>query len=527
MTTEKESRPHRMETYHKSDTSREDFLEIGRDLHLLFSLTGTCQSVATIENVRALLKRHLHKLIRATTTERGALFLMFFQGRSPLQVTAMFNDGECGEETITNIRDIAQKCVEGGETFVRAERVGNSSPRTTTSTDPAPQSLCCTPIQIKGRVWGAVYLDTFSFAITFDDYRLRHIAQFAEALAQSLEVASGEKRSRYTREELRKKFSDREIFDKIIGSHPKLLKVLELVARLADTDATVLISGESGTGKDLIARALHLNSGRRSEPFQPVNCGAIAENLLESELFGYEKGAFTGAYKNKQGYFAAAHSGTLFLDQIESTSPALQTKLLRFLETGEYLSVGSTTIKYCDVRIIAATNRDLAGMVERGTFRDDLYYRLNVFVLELPPLRERKEDLPLLFEYYLKNICEAERCPRKRLSDEAFVLLQQYDYPGNVRELTGILYRGVKLARGEVIYIEQLPEGIVSPHGYENEYSLVELKKRAADQVEKAYLIRALQRNHGVIRRAARMTGIDVKNFHSKIRKHGINPKKV
>ena len=328
-----------------------------------------------------------------------------------------------------------------------------------------------------------------------------------------------------TRSEIKRRFIDKQIFNKIIGQHPQMLKVLDTVPRVADSKATVLIYGESGTGKDLIARALHQNSKRHSKLFQAVNCGAIPENLLESELFGYEKGAFTGAYGNRKGYFQAANSGTLFFDQIESTSPALQTKLLRFLETGEYISLGTTAVKYCDVRVLAATNKNLQEMVRQGTFRDDLYYRLNVVVLELPPLRTRRDDIPLLTEYYLPKICEAERCENKQISEEALQMLMNYSFPGNIRELLNILYRVVLNTKGD-IDVAHLPEEITSStSNYKREYSLCELKKRAADQVERAYLIRALQKNQGIIRRAARMTGIDVKNFHTKIRKHGIDPK--
>ncbi|MFQ6114992.1 MAG: sigma-54 interaction domain-containing protein, partial [bacterium] len=235
-------------------------------------------------------------------------------------------------------------------------------------------------------------------------------------------------------------------FDFIVGHHPKMVMNLKLVSQIADTDATVLIHGESGTGKELIARALHYNSKRQYNPFVTINCGALPESLLESELFGHVRGSFTGAIKDKPGWFECAHGGTIFLDEVSEMTPALQVKLLRILQTGDYSPVGSTETRKCDVRFVAATNKDLPALVHEGKFREDLYFRLNVIDIEVPPLRERKSDIAFLSEYFMSLYGAKYGKEKVQMAQETEQRLFSYDFPGNVRELENIIQRCVLLA---------------------------------------------------------------------------------
>ncbi len=247
-------------------------------------------------------------------------------------------------------------------------------------------------------------------------------------------------------------------FESIIGDSRPMQAVFRLIEKVADSDATVLVQGESGTGKELVARALHYNSKRKQRYLVPVNCGAIPETLLESELFGHMKGAFTGATTNRIGRFEAANGGTLFLDEIGDMSPVLQVKLLRVLQEHEFEPVGSTKTKKVDVRIIAATNRDLEKMVEGGEFREDLFYRLSVIPITIPPLRERSDDIPLLANFFLDYFCRKKQRERFTFSNEVSEAFLRYEWPGNVRELENLIERMVILAEGERITMADLPE---------------------------------------------------------------------
>jgi DNA-binding NtrC family response regulator len=243
----------------------------------------------------------------------------------------------------------------------------------------------------------------------------------------------------------------------VIGSSQAIREVARTTRQVAPTRAAVLIVGETGTGKELVARAIHDLSPRQSGPYIRVNCGALTESLLESELFGHVKGSFTGAVDNRTGRFEAAHTGSIFLDEINSTSPKLQVKLLRVLQEGEFERVGDTRTNKVDTRIVAATNRDLLDEIDAGRFREDLYYRLNVVPIYLPPLRERREDIPILVEFFLKRYVEQNRRDVKRVQPEAMRRLREHDWPGNVRELQNYVERGVVLGEGPELTVEHLP----------------------------------------------------------------------
>ncbi|MBX6423063.1 sigma-54-dependent Fis family transcriptional regulator [Thermosulfurimonas sp. F29] len=316
--------------------------------------------------------------------------------------------------------------------------------------------------------------------------------------------------------------------EEIIGKSRAIREVFRLIDKVAPTESTVLILGESGTGKELVARAIHARSRRRHGPFVPVNCGAIPEELLESELFGYERGAFTGATRSKPGRFELAHGGTIFLDEIAEMSPKLQVKLLRILQERRVERLGGERAFPVDIRIIAATNRDLEREVAEGRFREDLYFRLNVIPIKLPPLRERKEDIPLLAKHFLARFCEREDLPLKKLSDGALRRLMEYHWPGNVRELENLMERLVILTEGEIIEEKDLPEHIrsaspvpICPPGKfpVDGFSL----PRALREFERELILQALEISGGVKSRAARLLGIKRTTLIEKMKRLGLD----
>jgi DNA-binding NtrC family response regulator len=311
-----------------------------------------------------------------------------------------------------------------------------------------------------------------------------------------------------------------------VGQDPAVKAALDLVRRIAPTRATVLITGETGTGKDLIARLLHARSDRADRPFLAVNCGAIADTLVESELFGHARGAFTGANAQRAGKFAAAHGGTLFFDEVTSMSARTQAALLRVLQSGEYCPIGSEHTVVCDVRVIAAVNQELRDLVAGGTFRADLFYRLNIVRIHLPPLRERRPDLPLLIDHYLGLFAQRYGRGAVRLDPSSRRQLLAYDYPGNVRELETIIHRATLLGEGPVVSVDGLLESAPPPAAARAQGealgSFHRDKAKVVEKFERDYLVAAMRRSHGIITEAARAAGLSERNFHLKLRKYGL-----
>jgi DNA-binding NtrC family response regulator len=311
----------------------------------------------------------------------------------------------------------------------------------------------------------------------------------------------------------------------LLGSSPGMAQLLDAIQRVAPTHATVLISGETGTGKELVARAIHARSSRSNGPFVALNCAAMPENLLESELFGHEKGAFTGADRARPGLFETAHGGTLFLDEAGEMPPSLQAKLLRVLVDGEVLRVGSRSTRKVDVRVLAATHRNLEERVQEGHFREDLYYRLAVFPLRVPPLRERLEDLPQLVAHFLVKAAQDMGLPPRRLGEGALERLSAYPFPGNVRELKNLLERACILATGEVIGPEDFPLGESQASKAKGIEAYVESLPPAVDfpalmaDLERALLDRALLQSGGIQAEAARRLGISRSDLHYKLKR--------
>jgi DNA-binding NtrC family response regulator len=309
--------------------------------------------------------------------------------------------------------------------------------------------------------------------------------------------------------------------DRPIGGAPRFIEVLKLAETVAGTDSTVLISGESGTGKEVVARYIHTLSDRSDEPFLSINCGALPESLLESELFGHVKGSFTGAVRDKDGLLVAAARGTFFLDEIGEMSAATQVKLLRAIQEREVIPVGATQAVPVDVRIVAATNRDLEEEITRGAFRSDLYYRLNVIQLHLPPLRERREDIALLANHFLESNAKESGGQPLRLSEEALALLVKYDWPGNVRELENALERARVVTSGDRISPETLPDRVrESPPPRLGSQELP--GNPTMEVVERAYILWVLQSEGGNKSRAAEVLGIDPSTLYRKLNRYGI-----
>jgi DNA-binding NtrC family response regulator len=332
-------------------------------------------------------------------------------------------------------------------------------------------------------------------------------------LEEVLRRAAERKRLERENTALRRMVAQREPVPVLIGQSQVMTALLATVRRIAPSDANVLIQGESGTGKGLVARIVHEQSARRSGPFLVINCSAFQDQLLESELFGHEKGAFTGAAAAKQGLFEVADGGTLLLDEVGEMSAAMQAKLLQVLDTRELRRVGGTRVHRVDVRIIAATNKDLAQEVRAARFRGDLYYRLNVVSMTLPPLRERKEDIPLLIEHFLKQFGTTRT--GKTLSLEALQLLTDYAWPGNVRELANSIERLLILTPGEAIEPDDLPANIRQPGGPARGVS-------SLAEMERLHVMRVLAETHGKKMQAARLLGIDLKTLNQKIKRYNI-----
>ena len=354
------------------------------------------------------------------------------------------------------------------------------------------------------------------------------VDQLRRAVHEVTESLRWKKEAGYLRRELRRLTG----LDNIVGQSPRMRAIFDMIQTVAPQTSRVLITGESGTGKELVARAIHENSARAQAPFITINCGAFPETLLESELFGYMKGAFTGANENRQGLFQAAHGGTLFMDEIGNMSLTMQVKLYRVLQEGKVRPIGSTEESDVDVRIIAATNKDFEKEIAEGRFREDLYYRLSVIPILVPPLRERREDIPLLARHFLENFRKTMEKPIAAISPEAMTRLESYDWPGNVRELENTMERAVALESGREISLRVLPDRIAGYSGVSATHAPgavaadfpaegVDFEKEIA-QAERSYLQAALERSGGVRTRASELLKISYRSFRHYAKKHNL-----
>ncbi len=338
----------------------------------------------------------------------------------------------------------------------------------------------------------------------FDPDDLSHLIRNATKLIQLAEE----------NETLKVKVISLENVEDLIGSSKPMLKVLKQVEHVAQSDSSVIITGESGTGKELIAKAIHSNSPRKFFPLVSVHCGALTESLLESELFGHEKGAFTGAMYNRKGRFEMADGGTIFLDEIATISAKMQVELLRVLESKSFIRVGGNKEIRSDFRVLCATNRDLKSMVEKGTFREDLYYRLNVVTLHIPSLRERIEDIPALVDYFVKKYCTSMNRPPIPVDQAALRRLEEFDFPGNVRELENMIERAIVIGNGKEIRLKDLPLG----------KTMIDSTVESLDDNEKIHILLILTKYSWNISRSAKALKVDRVTLYKKIKKYGLKP---
>ncbi|MBW2129465.1 MAG: sigma 54-interacting transcriptional regulator [Deltaproteobacteria bacterium] len=389
-------------------------------------------------------------------------------------------------------------------------------------------SFICVPIKDDSRVIGALSADTISRPPRSLDEDVRLLTVISTLIAQKVSLLEkiGRETDQLRRENLllRKNLNEKYSFSNIIGNSRKMREVYYLITQVAKSNANVLLLGESGTGKELVANAIHYNSLRADKPFVKINCAALPAHLVEAELFGYEKGAFTGAVRQKAGKFERADKGTIFLDEIGSLAFESQGKLLRVLQERELERLGGTETLHVNIRLIAATNRDLAKEVDKGRFREDLFYRLNVYPIYLPPLREREADLLLLADYFLEKYAKEYNKDIQRISTPAIDALTQYHWPGNVRELENCIERAVLLCEDKVIHSYHLPPTLrtAGDTGTEQSQSFQD----AVETFERELLIDALKTTRGNMRRAARNLKTTERIFGYKVKKYGIDPKR-
>jgi two-component system, NtrC family, response regulator PilR len=384
-------------------------------------------------------------------------------------------------------------------------------------------------------ITGVPTIDTAIDAVNFgaDRYVIkgdRLLDELRPAVSQFAETQRLKKEAGELRRQLRRLTG----FDHIIGASPKMRALFELIETIAPQSSRVLVTGESGTGKELVARAIHENSARAKAPFITINCGAFPETLLESELFGYMRGAFTGANENRRGLFQASDGGTLFMDEIGNMSLTMQVKLYRVLQEGKIRPLGSTEESDVDVRVIAATNKNLEKEIAEGRFREDLYYRLSVIPIELPPLRERRDDIPLLARAFLDRYSKSMNKKIEGIESEAMRRLEVYDWPGNVRELENTIERAVALETGKRVSLEGLPERVTNffqefhsngnhtePKGFSIPEAGMNLEEHISN-TERVYLLAALERSGGVRVRAAELLQMSYRSFRHYAKKHGV-----
>jgi DNA-binding NtrC family response regulator len=437
----------------------------------------------------------MREFLRILLTKDGYDVVAFEEGASALD---SFKD----ENFHVVITDIKMPGMSGMEVLARVKEI-----------DPSVPVIIMTGHGSMETAIEAVNKDAFAYLL-----KQARNDEIKQLVKKAVEMRLLQKENRLLKQQLKKNLTDRPT----IGKSQKIRQVFALVDKVAETDSTILIYGESGTGKELVAREIHTKSGRTDGPFVSINCGALPETLLESELFGHVRGSFTGAVRDKDGLLAVAKGGTFFLDEVGETSPTIQVKLLRVLQEREIIPVGGVKPIKVDVRLIAATNADLERDVETGKFRADLFYRLNVIPIQIPPLRERKDDITLLVEHFLKIYSQGTGKPMKTVSPEAFDILMRYDWPGNVRELENALERAVILQEGRIIMSEDLPEKL-RLRSKDKLDSVVSVTNLTLDELEKEYLLKVLEETGWHKKRAASILGINASTLYRKLQRYGFD----
>lgn len=486
---------------------------MARDLSALMKISTTINAVRGIEELQ---ERLLEQIFEVVPAKHGAILLTNGQPDGDRQFTSIFGlDRVYGpNQKITVSSTVVRRVLKDNAAMLVGDTGKNEGLHTDSLIAAHSRSLLCVPLVMHDQTSGVIYLDTDVPDVHFDQDHLQLLTAIAAIAAVAIQNARHIETLEYENQRL---LAEANIPHSMVGESPVMQQVYQLISRVAGTESTVLISGESGTGKELAARAIHNNSKRAAKPFVAVNCAALAESLLESELFGHEKGAFTGALNQRKGRVEVAEGGTIFLDEIGELSPALQTKLLRVLQEREFERVGGNRPIKADIRVIAASNKDLDAALANGSFRQDLYFRLNVVELEMPALRERAEDIPMLANYFAAK--HADQCNRKivGISPEAHELLQKYDWPGNVRELENAIERAVVMGTTDHILPEDLPEAIVEANSPETSSSASGYHERITS-TKRQVILDAMKKSKGSYTEAAKLLGIHPNYLHRLVR---------
>ena len=486
---------------------------MARDLSALMKVSTTINALRGVEEIQEAL---LDLLFEVVPAERGVVLLTDGTLQvGDVQFSSVFGvDRLRGpDESIHVSRTVTQSVLRQGESLLISKAADNGEFDAVSFIADQPSSLLCVPLRMHERTLGVIYLDTKEDDTFFDKDHLQLVAAIASITAVAIENA---RHIEYLVSENKRLIADFNIEHNMVGESESVREVLKFISKVAPTDSTVMLTGESGTGKELAARAIHQNSRRADKPFMAVNCAALAEPLLESELFGHERGSFTGALVQKKGRLEVAHEGTVFLDEIGELSPAIQVKLLRVLQEREFERVGGTRPIKVDIRVITATNRNLEVAVSQSLFRQDLFYRLNVVSLEMPALRERTGDILLLANYFAAKY--GERCNRRiaGISAAAQERLLAYDWPGNIRELENAIERAVVLGTTDQILLEDLPESIWAA---EPEADAPATRyHEAVTQTKKQIILNAMDQARGSYTAAAKLLGVHPNYLHRLIR---------
>jgi Nif-specific regulatory protein len=502
------------------------------DLDRLQHLLQASRAVTSTLDLNELLVRIVDAVVRIAAADRGFLMLMRDDGKLRFEIARNRDETTLPPEEFQISWGIAEEAAHRRETVWVPDAVGSSLFQDRKSVrELSLRTVVAFPIQSAGRVLGVLYIDSHSIAHEFTPEDIALLEGVAAVVAVGLENArlhealkDSKNRLEIENLNLRRALKEDVRYGLLIGKSPRMQRVIELMEKVIPTQVSVLINGETGTGKELVARAIHQNGPRKDRNFIAVNCGALPENLLESELFGYKKGAFTGANEDRVGLFEAADQGTIFLDEVGEMPAALQVKLLRVLQDSQIRRVGDTVSRKVDIRLIAATNRDLKTEVEAGRFRQDLFYRLNVVPVELPPLRERGEDILLLSQHFLDFQSKQQEKATRGMASEARELLLRYPWPGNVRELENAMARAVALADENTVLEPHLfGLGATVARRWDGQHTL----RETLDAVEAETVREALRQCDSNVSRAARALGVSRQHLHNRMNFHGIRRARV
>jgi len=478
--------------------------QMARDLSALMKVSTVINSIRGLDN---LLERLLELLFEVVPAQRGAILLT---NEGAFETSRMFAlDRARGKDQAVRVsRTIVQQVLRDGVALLAGDGSEEKQLSTDSLISARTHSVMCVPLIMFDRKLGVLYLDSTLPRDKFNREHLQLVTAIAGIAAVAIENA---RQFEWLETENERLLADVNIEHNMIGDGAAMQRIYHFISKVAPTDATVLISGESGTGKELAARAIHRNSKRAQKPFMAVNCAALNDALLESELFGHEKGSFTGAFALKMGRLETADGGTVFLDEIGELTPQLQVKLLRVLQERQFERVGGTSTIKVDLRVIAATNKNLEEAIESGQFRQDLYYRLNVVSLEMPPLRDRREDIMLLANYFADKYGTMCNRKLKGFSAEARTCLTAYDWPGNVRELENTIERAIVLGTTDLILLEDLPEAVVES---KLSHTLTVRYHEAVAHAKKQIIVDAIEQGNGDFTVAANLLGVHPNYLH-------------